>query len=302
MKKPVAVVLALICLPLLVTILEAARYYVVNRGNGTMISSGREREYLLYVPRTYDRSKPAPLVISLHGAGLWGKAQQDMSRWNAVADREGVIVVYPSAAHDLGPSVWEHHPDDDIQQDVRFIADLIDLLQEGYNIDASRIYANGLSNGGGMSFALSCTLSDRIAAFGLVGAAHMTPWSWCADPRPVPMISFHGTADTATPFNGGASWVAPRPFPDIKAWTSNWARRNHCAATPIESVVAADVTRSEYRGCADDAAVVLYTIIGGGHTWPGGGELPEWALGPVNRNIDASSEMWAFFKQHPLRR
>ena len=117
----------------------------------------------------------------------------------------------------------------------------------------------------------------------------------------MPMISFHGTADRATPFTGGRSWVAPRPFPDIKQWTSNWARRNRCAPTPLESVVAADVTRSEYQDCADGAAVVLYTIIGGGHTWPGGGELPEWALGPVNRNIDASSEMWTFFSRHRLR-
>ena len=56
-------------------------------------------------------------------------------------------------------------------EDVRFISDLIDHLQAKYNIDPSRIYANGLSNGGGMSFVLSCTLSDRIAAVGMVGAA-----------------------------------------------------------------------------------------------------------------------------------
>jgi polyhydroxybutyrate depolymerase len=301
MKKPIAIVLALISLPLLVLLLEASRFHVTHRNTGTIVSSGRERGYVLHVPERYDRSRPAPLVISLHGAGLWGRAQQDISRWNAVADREGFLVVYPSAAHDLGPSVWEHDPGDE-PTDVIFIADLIDALQKTYNIDASRIYANGLSNGGGMSFALSCTLSDRIAAFGLVAAAHLTPWSWCTDRKPVPMISFHGTADSATPLKGGPSWVAPRPFSDIKEWTSNWARRNRCHATPVESVVAADVVRLEYRGCADDAAVILYTLIGGGHTWPGGGDMPDWALGRVNRNIDASSEMWEFFQRHPLRK
>lgn len=300
MKRPVAIALVLMALPVLAAVLEASRYYIANCDTGTIVSSGQERGYVLYVPDSYDRNRPTPLVISLHGAGLWGRAQQNMSRWDAVADREGVIVVYPSAAAGLGPSIWEHHPDDDIQKDVRFIADLIDTLQQSHNVDPARIYVNGLSNGGGMSFVLSCTLSDRIAAFGLVGAAHLTPWSWCTDQRPVPMISFHGTADTATPYNGGRSWVGPRPFPDIRQWTSNWARRNRCDPTPIEVVVAAEVTRTEYQGCADDAPVLLYTIRGGGHTWPGGGELPEWALGPVNRSIDASSEMWAFFRRHAL--
>jgi polyhydroxybutyrate depolymerase len=147
---------------------------------------------------------------------------------------------------------------------------------------------------------LSCTLSDRIAAVGMVGAAHLTPWSWCTDPRPVPMIAFHGTADGATPYNGGTSWVSSRAFPDIPTWTANWARRNRCGPNPIESVVAADVTRLEYTNCADEAAVVLYTILGGGHTWPGGGALPEWFVGTTSRSIDASSQMWAFFREHPL--
>ena len=71
--------------------------------------------------------------------------------------------------------------------------------------------------------------------------------------------------------------------------------------TPVESVVAADVTRLEYTNCADDATVVLYTVIGGGHTWPGGKPPPEWLTGTTSNSIDASSEMWAFFREHPLR-
>jgi polyhydroxybutyrate depolymerase len=70
---------------------------------------------------------------------------------------------------------------------------------------------------------------------------------------------------------------------------------------PVDSVVAADVTRLEYTKCADDAAVVLYTIKGGGHTWPGGHPLPEWFVGPTSDRIDASSLMWAFFRAHRLR-
>jgi polyhydroxybutyrate depolymerase len=64
--------------------------------------------------------------------------------------------------------------------------------------------------------------------------------------------------------------------------------------------VATDVTRLEYRHCADDAAVVLYTVNGGGHSWPGGGPLPEWLVGPTSRSIDATSLIWAFFRGHRL--
>ena len=302
MTRAIAVVLALIALPLLAAAIEASNYFVTNRSTGSIVSSGREREYVLHVPDRYDPAKPAPLVISLHGAGLWGAAQRDLSGWNAVADREGFLVVYPSGSEGHGPRVWEPRPGATIPEDVTFIADLIDTLQRTYSIDPARIYANGLSNGGGMSFVLSCTLSDRIAAVGLVGAAHLAPWSWCTDRRPVPMISFHGTADRATPYDGGTSWVSAIPFPPIRQWTSNWARRNGCAAKPVEAAVAADVWRTQYVDCAEDAAVVLYTIRGGGHTWPGGGDLPEWALGPVNRQVDASREMWAFFARHTLRR
>ena len=114
------------------------------------------------------------------------------------------------------------------------------------------------------------------------------------------MIAFHGTADRFAFYNGGQSWVAPRPFPAVPIWTANWARRNRCGPKPVESAVAPDVTRREYTHCADDAAVVLYIVQGGGHTWPGGGPLPEWFVGSDSRSIDATSTMWAFFRAHRL--
>ncbi len=184
--------------------------------------------------------------------------------------------------------------------DIIFISELIDKLEASYNIDPARIYANGLSNGGGVTFALSCTLSHRIAAFGPVAAALTLPVDWCPDARPAPMIAFHGTGDRFTPYHGAKVWLASQPFPSIPEWTANWARRNRCAPSPVESAAAPDVTRLEYTNCANDASVMLYTIKGGGHTWPGGKPLPEWLAGPTSR-IDATAQMWAFFREHPLR-
>jgi polyhydroxybutyrate depolymerase len=292
--------LALIGLPAAIVPIEAVSFYRTNRDNGSFVSSGEKREYLLYVPKSYNRSTPTPLVISMHGAGLWGASQRDISRWNELADAKGFIVVYPSGAGGKGVRIWRAEPGEDLKKDVRFISALIDTLRASYNIDSSRIYANGLSNGGGMSFALSCELSNRIAAVGLVAAAQTLPWRFCTDQRPVPMIAFHGTEDPDVPYNGGSSWISATPFPNVPSWTAHWARRNRCASDPVDSAVALDVIRRTYRECADAAPVVLYTIRGGGHTWPGGKRLPEWFAGRTTHSINATSLMWTFFSDHRL--
>src|SRR5947208_3967792 len=127
-RKPViGAVLAMLGIPVLLVLVEAVSFRVANRPNGSFTSSGRKREYLLYVPRSYDRSKPTPLVISMHGAGGWPTQQMELSEWNRLADREGCIVVYPSGLDNAGPRVWRVGPD--FAKDVRFISDLIDKLE-----------------------------------------------------------------------------------------------------------------------------------------------------------------------------
>jgi polyhydroxybutyrate depolymerase len=299
-KIVIGAVLAVVGLPVLLILVIVASIHVMDRTNGTIVSSGRKREYLLHVPRSYDRAKSTPLVISLHGASMWPAQQMNLSRWNRLADEQGFIVVYPSGSG--MPKVWNVGRGVDLMRDVGFISALIDTLEATYNIDPTRIYANGISNGGGMAFVLSCTLSDRIAAVGLVAAAQSLPWTWCTDRRPVPIIAFHGTADRWVPYDGGRNRIGPETFPSVLSWTADWARRNRCGSNPVDSVVAADVTRLEYPNCAADAGVVLYTIRGGGHSWPGGKPMPQWIVGRTSNSIDATSRMWAFFREHRLLR
>ena len=289
----------LVGLPALIVLAAVIALVALDRSTGTLVSSGQSRAYLLHVPPGYDRSRPTPLVISLHGASLWPALQMKISQWNRLADAYGFIVVYPSAAG--FPKIWHVDRVPGLATDVRFISDLIDALQAAYNIDPARIYANGMSNGGGMAFVLSCTLSDRIAAIGMVAAAQSLAWDWCTDRRPIPMISFHGTADPVIPYAGGASPVGPAAnFPSVPGWAQSWAQRNRCASVPVAAAVAADVTRRQYQNCAGDATVVLYTVEGGGHAWPGGTALPAWIVGPTSQSVDASALMWSFFRQHPL--
>ena len=307
-RSVVGAVVVLIGVPVALTFAEAVSFHVRNASNGSIVSSGENREYLLYVPESYDSTTPTPLVISLHGGGQWPAQQMNISGWNRLADENGLIVAYPAGAG--YPKKWEtFDPDDpDLERDVRFISELIDTLQSAYNIDRARIYANGLSNGGGMAFVLSCTLSDRIASVGMVAAAQTLPPDWCMSSRPVPMISFHGEADPIAFYNGGAmggpeALTPVRPvFPSAREFMAQWAQRNRCATSFVESMVAEDVTRLEYPDCADDAAVVLFTIYGGGHTWPGGEPFLDWFVGPTSRSVDATRQMWAFFREHPLPR
>ena len=94
-KVVIGAVLLVIGLPAVLILIAVVSLYVPNRTNGTIVSSGQQREYLLYVPGSYDRARPTPLVISLHALALGPAAQMETSQWNKVADEHGFIVVYP---------------------------------------------------------------------------------------------------------------------------------------------------------------------------------------------------------------
>lgn len=270
---------------------------------GEVLSSDETRSYLLYVPDSYDPQTPTPLVISIHGYAEWPAHQAHTSRWNELADEQGFLVVYPSGTD--FPKRWRTtglpSTSGASEMDVRFISDLIDQLEVDYNIDPARIYANGLSNGGGMSYLLACQLANRIAAVGGVAGAYTFPVDQCHPSRPVPLIAFHGDADPVVPYLGGPSRSFDIPFPSVPDWMEAWAERNQCAqktAFPREE----EVFSVHYEGCAQNAEVIFYTIQGGGHTWPGGNPLPAWLVGNTSQTISATELMWNFFEEHSLAR
>jgi polyhydroxybutyrate depolymerase len=274
----------------------------IDRTNGKLVSSGQVREYILYVPPALDPQNPAPLVISIHGFSDWPAHHMPMTGWNELADEVGFLVVYPSGVD--FPKRWRasglSDETGDALVDVRFISDLIDKLQQDYAIDPARIYVNGLSNGGGMTYLLACELSGRIAAVGSVAGAYLYPPEDCQPGRPVPLIAFHGTADPIVPFTGGPSRSFDVPFPVIPDWMAVYASKNGCDPTPAALPQQGAVSGVAYAGCDAGADVVFYTIEGGGHTWPGGQPLPERLTGPTTMDINATRLMWAFFTDHPL--
>jgi polyhydroxybutyrate depolymerase len=301
MKKRLLRILGILLgLPIALAILGYSAFLLVNQTNGVLVSSGEERAYLLYVPESYDPASPTPLVISLHGFAEWPAHQMEISRWNRIADEFGFLVVYPSG---VGfPLRWRAYDgssrDSRPMTDVTFISDLIDALSSGYQIDATRVYVNGLSNGGGMSFLLSCELSERVAAFGSVSGAYLLPWDACTPSRKVPAIIFHGTADPIVPFEGGPSNSFDLPFPAIANWVATLAERNGCDAVPEDLPTQGEAQGVRFKGCTAD--VIFYTIEGSGHGWPGGEPIPEWIVGYTSMDIDATQTMWDFFMQHKL--
>src|SRR5262249_23701302 len=132
-SKPKRIILAVLTigigLPVSLAAAILAWSWMSDQTNGTIVSSGVTRRYLLYVPNSYDRSSPAPLVISFHPAATWPALEMHISRWNDVADQHGFIVVYPAGTgaffggHGRGPNVFPLRPDS-LPRDVRFISDL----------------------------------------------------------------------------------------------------------------------------------------------------------------------------------
>jgi polyhydroxybutyrate depolymerase len=300
-RKLLRILVGLLVLVLSIPLVVGVAFLIANRTNGSIESGGQTRRYLLYVPDSYDPTTPTPLVISIHGFVEWPAHQMHISRWDQLAEEEGFLVVFPAGTG--FPMRWSTHGqatrDENSLQDVQFISNLIDQLEREYAIDPNRIYANGLSNGGGMSFMLSCYLSDRIAAIGTVAGAFLLPWDDCDPTRPVPLIAFHGTADPVVSFAGGRSRSFDISFPNIPEWAAQAAAHNGC--TDVHKLPqAGEVSGLRYTDCFAGAEVVFYQVENGGHSWPGGEPLPEWIAGFTNQDVDATRLMWNFFMNHSL--
>jgi len=264
----------------------------------TMSSGGMERGYRLHVPPSYDGSTPTALVVCVHGLRSNALQQERYSRFSEKADEEGFVVVYPEGSGALhgwnsAPAAREFlgGPGAD---DVLFISELITRLEGELCIDSGRIYATGISNGGGMAYRLGCELSGRIAAIGPVAGAYF-PLASCDVSRPVPAVAFHGTADPLVPYEGTRLL---RVMPAIEDWAAQWAQRDGCDADPEVFLRKGDVTARRWDGCDDGAEVELYTVDGGGHTWPGAPKLPG---AKTTDEVDATDVIWDFFEEHPLR-
>jgi len=272
----------------------------------------------VYVPRGYTGRHDVPLVLNLHGSGSNGLRQLAISGLDEAADRYGFLVAVPDGgvrqAGSAGGYTWVipgvpntsgEYPSPDDRDDVRFLADTIDAVSARLCVAERRVYATGFSGGARMTSLLACELADRIAAIVPVGglrAGIPTPTgpdpATCTPSRPVPVLAFHGQADTVNPYDGGGTgyWGY-----SVRAAFDRWAVLDGCRRAPRERRLTEHVTLTTHRACRDGAEVGLYTISDGGHTWPGSpypDEFPD--LGKVSYEVHAADTMWGFFGRHRL--
>ena len=193
----------------LLALVEAVSFEVRNRSNGTLVSSGQKREYLLHVPKSYDPAKPTPLVISMHGGAGWPAMQRDTSRWDTLADSQGFIVVYPSGMSGRGPRAW--HMNRSGPREGRQVHLGSDRHPEGGLQHRS---GDGSTRTGFRTAEAWRSSSPARCPTGSRPSGWWRRLSSCRSTgartrRAVPMIAFHGTADRTVPYHGGKSWVAP---------------------------------------------------------------------------------------------
>lgn len=248
---------------------------------------GELRDYKLFLPSGYDSLSSMPLVFNLHGFTSTAEGIEDRSQMNMIADTAGFIVCYPNGIDRAWNVGWQFGSN---ANDVGFINAMIDTFLLKYKIDPNRIYSTGFSNGGFMSYRLACELNDRIAAIASVAGGFSPDYFGNCEPnRPVPVMQIHGTFDLIVPINGSPAVTVP-----IQDVVNFWVENNECQTAFLETEITASVKMRDWLTCAPSSTVKYYIIEQGSHTWPGSEGFG------VNQDIDASEEIWLFFKQFEL--
>lgn len=275
--------------------------------SSTLKHGGRVRMYRVHVPATYNPAVPSALLFALHGGGGNMDFQADDARYGQIAqsEREGYVVVFPNgyskrangkfATWNAGKCCGDAR--DNNIDDVGFIRQIVANVTRQMNIDRSRIYATGMSNGAMMAYRLACEMSDVFAAIAPVAGTDNT--RACAPKKPVSVLHFHAKNDTHVLFGGGAGPGARdkskvTEFVSVPATLSKWAALNGCPASPRRVLEKPGVYCDVYSPCRNNTKVQLCVTERGGHSWPGA----EKTRGePASQAISANEAMWDFFKQ-----
>jgi polyhydroxybutyrate depolymerase len=280
-------------------------------GTETISIDGRERSYRVHLPPSYDGVTPLPVVLVLHGRLGTPEKTEEIAHFDEVSDAAGFISVFPEGVRKswndprgVTPASRKNIDDEG------FLLALLDDLPNRFVIDPARIYAMGMSNGGFMTTQLGCIAADKLAAIStLVASFSENSLATCQPARALPVQIVMGDQDPLVPYEGGPTRNNGEGVA-VSAEDSRaaWALKNGCEETPSATFLPdADpndgtITLQEaHTQCQSNAQVVLLTVQGGGHTWPGGEQyLSVRSIGKTSRDFDYGEVALEFFSQFTL--
>ena len=301
-----------------------------------------ERRYLVYAPAALP-PRPAPLVFVFPGYSASAEAAAfyyTHTRWEALADRDGFVVVYgnglphpPNAREKPAmpkggflQGCLADHAGEGI--DVAYVRGILERLGTEVAVDRTRIYATGLSAGGGMAFELALEAPDLVAAIAPVAPLPFQPtgpWLHACQPRPGhERVSIAMLAATDDPFvsyaPGGSREYPDARYPGMEQTRDAWLTALGISGAPeidvFPDVVQGDsyqpqtgratstIERQRYRPGPDRRELWFYKAVGMGHWWPNPTQSWSglWArFGKTNQDVDFADEAWAFFQRHARR-
>ncbi len=292
----------------------------------TIMYEGLERNYLVYVPKSYNSQIPTPVVLAFHGRGGNSKDGPRFFQIEKLADKENFIVVYPQGTGEIDLLTNKIRGQWNVgisgrnltYDDVGFVSLLISKLKKDFNINENRIHAIGHSNGALMAHYLACELSNEIASIA-VGGAHGINMTFCNPNRPVSILHFQGLQDLCSPTEGGScgcvhivpenSWECA----SLDEFIENWLRINKCLDKKEKVYENATAICYKYSECENNEEIKVCTIGNMGHTWPGndfGVEICNnqnsvlckyWIkmVGNISNDIQGNEMFWEFLKNHP---
>ena len=279
-----------------------------------VIHEGVEREYIIHVPENLNQD--SPIVFVIHGYTGSAEGIAAYTGMNNIAEREGFIAVYPQGTIDSNGNtffnVGYEFNDDSPINDVSFIRELVRSISQEFNLKRKKAFATGMSNGGDMSYLLACTSSDLFKAVAPVAGVLMKGLKdSCELSSPVPIFEIHGTADKISLFEGDLNneggWGAYYDLPStIDFFAERYQLTNKSVKQMTSKESGADYDIFFERHWADDLEeeVWMYRIEDGRHVWPGiklnwwDNPLAWFYFGSGNEDINASEEVWAFFKKY----
>tara|TARA_B100001109_G_scaffold189281_1_gene155963 strand:+ start:906 stop:1853 length:948 start_codon:yes stop_codon:yes gene_type:complete len=265
---------------------------VLNLKRCNLIHNNTERYYYIYEPSNLDSNSSIPVLFALHGYGSSAMTHFNYTNYEAIADENNFIVIYPQGTTSNGLNThWNNGgwTSKSTAKDIEFIDTVINFLKDKISIDQTRIYSSGMSNGGYMSYHLACNLDNKFAAVvSVTGSMTNDTYDSCYPSHPTAAMQIHGIQDTTVPYLG-SGWSK-----SIEDVINYWVNYNSCDSEPERLIKYSNqmglINIDTYNGCINNVNVKLILHPEMGHTWPT----------TQNYNIDASEEIWNFVSKYNL--